>query len=1112
MIGQHIYTRSLNEQNNAGTWMTVSDGIVDKGTVKNTIEPRCNIDAAFAQTALSNALNNVLRLYHIDESVTVITRTYWVTSRLTDDARKGAYSIGYIITDKDMISFNNDFAGAFDVNCFESYDSIVERCTDGKTSVNENLSIFSHAAREFDASVFAKVGFTKDSFVKLMNGIYFALENKKKIAVLLPEKIRTDWEVNGDNTVEELSMQIMSLLPDFTRFNFGVTTHWNCQVKDPMVGDTHLVFVHPKSEEELPYFKRENIMLLDLDGKYTTDIPSVADSYFGFLWDNLSKYNLITEFWTEIKDKYRKLLKGRPYSASVMECTYLMRCVNDAKFSDKNAVFRAFMLAAAEFAGAGTRVPDAEAFIYQALLTLGFGKDKIERNVEGVICNLMSCDPDVTKHQVQEYQILLKQCELGIANDETVAALCDEIMKDGRNAEDYFKSYLLENIDIDAKKITSQMTRFVSGLFMNLVGDSSSIDFVRTLIDVMQAWCKTLTKAKNVELQIPFAEAFAAYLEGKGDDTNIRTICYDFLFDFEQKSDGENRTKCTDVLFKEEKRIYKNKNDGFGVDTSFLRYAQSFLGNLYAITDVKRDVATESYLRMFRLAYRGIPEIVQASVDCYKKAIADAEKAGLSDKVLPVLLKCHLDALDQIDCSSEIWNEEDAGKVAALFELTNLENIAQYRPSGDRITILLNWFSKNDVNALRVCKHYLEKLQFGEKQIIYREIAGHNLIDNLFVHALFSDCSDDLKNEIENNFKVDHFQKTSIILTSSLLADSFYNSDEFSDVVHGWYSRSLDKEFSQVSSTVGGELNSIFNRVILEYTELKKVSGIVFGLDKIVSQVLETTAYRFIVQLSPAGITNLSEELVSNLSAVISTFHNDKPENTAVFEMVSNIDNLIRSWDLRRIDEFVVKGVSAENHDIVSNRIRYHIQKESNIKKAQYLWMYCYLLETDEMRLFNAGAFVQSCGYGEKNEFEICNMLVKLLLELYSANSLVETAVGRGTMPYVTRIVYQNSQAFYNDEFLNRCRILKVRDYFKNSGILKILHQIDTKNKLQFNWAMFFKCAVGAVIVSVLAALVGVLLVWLCTVNSILMYGVGAILVVILVALDIIAILTNSKN
>ena len=174
--------------------------------------------------------------------------------------------------------------------------------------------------------------------------------------------------------------------------------------------------------------------------------------------------------------------------------------------------------------------------------------------------------------------------------------------------------------------------------------------------------------------------------------------------------------------------------------------------------------------------------------------------------------------------------------------------------------------------------------------------------------------------------------------------------------------------------------------------------------------------------------------------------------------------------------------------------------------------MYCYLLETDEMRLFNAGAFVQSCGYGEKNEFEICNMLVKLLLELYSANSLVETAVGRGTMPYVTRIVYQNSQAFYNDEFLNRCRILKVRDYFKNSGILKILHQIDTKNKLQFNWAMFFKCAVGAVIVSVLAALVGVLLVWLCTVNSSHMYGVGAILVVILVALDIIAILTNSKN
>ena len=50
MIGQHIYTRSLNEQNNAGTWMTVSEGVVDKGTVKNIVEPRCNVDPSFAQT------------------------------------------------------------------------------------------------------------------------------------------------------------------------------------------------------------------------------------------------------------------------------------------------------------------------------------------------------------------------------------------------------------------------------------------------------------------------------------------------------------------------------------------------------------------------------------------------------------------------------------------------------------------------------------------------------------------------------------------------------------------------------------------------------------------------------------------------------------------------------------------------------------------------------------------------------------------------------------------------------------------------------------------------------------------------------------------------------
>ena len=52
MIGQHIYVRSKNAQNVAGTWTAaMTQNIVDNNIVKNIIEPRCNIDEKFANSA-----------------------------------------------------------------------------------------------------------------------------------------------------------------------------------------------------------------------------------------------------------------------------------------------------------------------------------------------------------------------------------------------------------------------------------------------------------------------------------------------------------------------------------------------------------------------------------------------------------------------------------------------------------------------------------------------------------------------------------------------------------------------------------------------------------------------------------------------------------------------------------------------------------------------------------------------------------------------------------------------------------------------------------------------------------------------------------------------------
>ena len=410
---------------------------------------------------------------------------------------------------------------------------------------------------------------------------------------------------------------------------------------------------------------------------------------------------------------------------------------------------------------------------------------------------------------------------------------------------------------------------------------------------------------------------------------------------------------------------------------------------------------------------------------------------------------------------------------------------------------------------------YLEKLQFGEKQIAYREIIGNNLIDNLFIHSLFSECAVDLKNEIESNFKVDHLEKTRLILTAGLLSDNFYNSETFEGTLSEWYSKSLEKEFTQYSSAIGGDLNSIFNRLIIEYGELQKITGIVFGFAIVVLTIFELMAFKYITQLNESGICNLSEDLVQSLSEIINSFKEQKPENEGVFVIVNNVDALIKNWDLRRIEAFVVSGVSPENRDLVKNRLRYHINQEldpRDLKGKFYMWMYYYLLEADVNVPFNVVAFVQSCGYGEKSDFETCDMLTKLLYDLYTTGSMVESAVGRAIMFYVARKVHDNPQLFHNEEFIKRCYNLRFRDYFRHPDILRVFNSLIKKNKLQFNMSMFLKCLGGSVVVFILATLTVILLAWLGTINTILMVGVGAILFIIAAIVDIIMMIINSRN
>ena len=159
---------------------------------------------------------------------------------------------------------------------------------------------------------------------------------------------------------------------------------------------------------------------------------------------------------------------------------------------------------------------------------------------------------------------------------------------------------------------------------------------------------------------------------------------------------------------------------------------------------MKKDVAEICYTRLFRLAYKGAPEIVTRATEVYTNAIKSSVSSGTADKRLPVLFKCREVALEQIDCGSGIWNKTDVGKVIVLFELLNIENIEQYFPSVERISVLIKWFVNTDINALKVCEYYLRKFQLGEKQFIYREMTDANLINNMFLHVMIGVSDRDL--------------------------------------------------------------------------------------------------------------------------------------------------------------------------------------------------------------------------------------------------------------------------------------------------------------------------------------------------------------------------------
>ncbi len=1107
MVGQHIFVRCKNEQNNAGTWTAaITDNILERNDVKELIEPRCNLNERFAQLFKApGESNNILRIYHIDDSAMVVSRTFWVSDRITESmGRKGAYTINHILTNDDVLKFCNDFGGAFDPSCFETYDSIVNRIENNKITINENYSLFDHGEGGYDSKVFAKAGFTRDTFIQFMNGIYHAMENNTRLALILPFEYRRAWEERSDGFVEKLAYHVLQVLPDFTRIKFGMATHWNCAVNDKMVGDMHLVFIHP-DDDGYAYLKREKIMTLDLDtGAYTDGIPTVSSEYFGFVWDNLANRDLIEEFWKESKSKHRKLLKIMPASASVMECMYLMQIVQSENFANKERTRRAFILAGENFGGSGTKVPDAEEFIYQSLEAMQIAKAELDEELEETLRHIMSYDKEQTKHQSQEYSSLLHACELGTANDETVSALYDEVTRPEKNAAAYYITYLAEKQSLPIENLSNQLIKFVCGVFVKLAGKNSELFIYAS--ELLKKWSDELYSIGEYDRLKPIFDAYSAYINGNFMNADIRFGVYEFLFAYEKIAKASAKDECLKLLFKEEKRLYKSEYDYIDGTAMLRRFSNAFFASLEDVTKMKKDEAEEAYQRLFRMAFKGDGEILEVSVKAYTDAINAAKTEGLTEKVFRILTECQQTTLNEITNTPEIWKPVQVQGVLVMFELLNLNLLPNYFPSSARLNIILTWFDPNDVKTYEALTQYLKRMPLDSRQVIFRIARERNILNTLFLYIMFNE-NDALVLEADTNLNMSHGDKLRMILGSQLISRLSADFEKAVQIFAKWYSDDLKKNIEAQAATVDYSCKfGVLNRAILEeYRLMKSLSIAVSRFKEEAKNILDKISKDIFASAQISDIVALSPEEVKTIAQIQNEFNDvELPLNERFFRLVERFDSLVFSNDLIKLDEVVNNvNANAELKGAIVERLKYHIQSGAKKDQEPYYWFYYYALTTNVGDYFPLENYFESIGYSQRSRLDKGMMLVKFLDSLQRRNSNFENMLGIVSMMYLIEKIKEDPQEFVNEKFKEGCLRIKTRDYFRQSGIVPYLNRIFRNTRIKFGLPMFLLCLISAIIVCALTAGTLVLMFKLAYVDNLVMISVGSLIFITLLIINI---------
>lgn len=1026
MQGQHIFARCWNEQGNAGTWTaTVTENIVSKDAIRNIIEPRCNIDESLAQKALvKRSDNSVLRVYHLQDKTVVVSRTFWEADRITDSSsrgRMGAYTFSHILSGEDSLQFCRDYAGAFDGSCFETYGSLVDRTGAAQKkpiTIDADYSLFKHGEVAAKANLFEEIGLTKRSFIQLMSGIYFAIENKKQFAVILPKAIRDAWEDYGDNRMELAIYSLMGLLPDFTRENFNFAAHWNENLTNQMVNEMHLIFVHADGKEVPMRLQREGFFALDIDsGTLFGEVPMIANDYFAFLWENRANLQIIEEFWSYAKSGFAKLLRIVPNSAAAIQCIYLMKKTIDSGYKDGEVGVRAFHLASELFAGAGKRIPAAEQFIHDALMRLDIGVDTLDAEIEKSLRKIVQRDKEPNAHQEQEYDILLSACAKGKVFPETVDILCDELLKEGRGAEAYYARFLSVHENDSILNSAQSMILLVTGIFRRLFCTSGyanrSSEIQQSTFSIMRKWLQELASEDHPALGL-LLDCVSAYLDAGGNDALMVADGYEFLFKAEIHAPEEISKRCSGTIFKEEKRIYHGKSPLNNGGKALHAFFEAFSSCFQKCDRKSRWIAEDFYNRLYRLLFLDDTFVSDGAKKLYREKV---EKSLSLPLQLSAFQGSELSVLEDVKNAPAIWSAKKVACDVIDLEKINLSHKG-YQLDKERVASLAPLFDCRRLECLEVVLSYLRRLASDERYQLYNQIKKNGQINSLFYYAFFSDEFAAYLKEITSFAALSFDEATDVLLGGKVRGVSLEKAENIQKFTN-WYMLEADGKLRTVQHDDQTVFLSKYLGVAKEYKALiQRKAASNEGVVNAVCSELDGRVRSQMKEMPLSALSGLEQTELRYLSRTLADgTDTDKKEAIRVLLEIDRYESRgagLNPDAFASLYDTCSKTMYTDYSQAAIERLKYRYEQhgKKNIWTEVY-WVFVVLME-EKAAGFNLRKFKRRSGYNDYSDKQKIRFWVTIneRLKEKNVNPEFEKAVAETYLDELLEIFERDKRLF----------------------------------------------------------------------------------------------------